>query len=91
MRQFFSELRNFFRRGDMVLLFLCVGTSAFGCLMIASATNYMGYVRYVAVQLFAIMVGVFMYAVVSSIDIKAIAERRGWLVVFNTVLLLLLL
>ena len=91
MRQFFSELRNFFRRGDMVLLFLCVGTAAFGCLMIASATNYLGYVRYVAVQLFAIMAGVFMYAVVSSIDIKAIAERRGWLVVFNTLLLLLLL
>lgn len=91
MRQFFSELRNFFRRGDMVLLFLCVGTSAFGCLMIASATNYMGYVRYVAVQIFAILAGVLMYAVVSSIDIRVIAERRGWLVVFNTLLLLMLL
>ncbi|MBE6978185.1 MAG: cell division protein FtsW [Ruminococcaceae bacterium] len=91
MRQFFSELRNFFRRGDMVLLFLCVGTSAFGCLMIASATNYMGYVRYVAVQIFAIVAGIIAYAVVSSIDIRSLAERRGLLVVFNTVLLLTLL
>ena len=91
MRQFFSELRNFFRRGDMVLLFLCVGTSAFGCLMIASATNYMGYVRYVAVQIFAIIAGILAYAVVSSIDVRALAERRGLLVLFNTVLLLLLL
>ena len=91
MRQFFSELRNFFRRGDMVLLFLCVGTAAFGCLMIASATNYLGYVRYVAVQIFAIFAGIGAYAVVSSIDIKAIAERRGWLVLFNTLLLVMLL
>jgi len=91
LRQFFSELRNFFRRGDMVLLFLCVGTSAFGCLMIASATNYMGYVRYVAVQIFAIVAGIIAYAVVSSIDIRSLAERRGLLVVFNTVLLLTLL
>ena len=75
----------------MVLLFLCVGTSAFGCLMIASATNYLGYVRYVAVQIFAIFAGVGAYAVVSSVDIKAIAERRGWLVLFNTLLLVMLL
>ena len=75
----------------MVLLFLCVGTSAFGCLMIASATNYMGYVRYVAVQIFAIVAGIIAYAVVSSIDIRSLAERRGLLVVFNTVLLLTLL
>ena len=91
MRQFFSELRNFFRRGDMVLLFLCVGTSAFGCLMIASATNYLGFVRYVAVQIFAILAGVVMYALVSSFDVRILTERRGWLVLFNTILLVLLL
>ena len=91
MRQFFSEFRNFFRRGDMVLLFLCVGTSAFGCLMIASATNYMGYTRNVAVQIFAILAGILMYAIVSSIDIRSLAERRTWLVLFNSALLLMLL
>ena len=91
MRQFFSEFKNFFRRGDMVLLFLCVGTSAFGCLVIASATNHMGYTRYVAVQIFAILAGILCYAIVSSIDIRGIAERRGWLVLFNTALLMLLL
>ena len=91
MRQFISEFRNFFRRGDMVLLFLCVATSAFGCLIIASSTNYLGYVRHVTVQIIAIIFGIIAYAVVSSIDIRGIAERRGWLVLFNTVLLSLLL
>ena len=91
MRQFFSEFRSFFRRGDMVLLFLCVATSAFGCLVIASATTYINYVRYVSVQIFAILAGILAYAMVSSIDIRGIAERRGWLVLFNTVLLLMLL
>lgn len=91
MRQFISELRNFFRRGDMVLLLLCLGTSAFGCLMIASTTNYMGYVRHVSMQILAIFLGVGAYAVVSSIDIRGIAERRTLLVLFNTALLLMLL
>lgn len=91
MRQFFSELRNFFRRGDMVLLLLCLGTSAFGCLMIASTTNYMGYVRHVSIQILAILLGVGAYAIVSSIDIRGIAERRTLLVLFNTALLLMLL
>ena len=90
MRQFFSELRDFFRRGDMLLLFLCVGTSAFGCLMIASTTNYLGYVRYVSVQIGAILLGVVFYAIVSSIDIRVVAERWGWLVLFNIGMLLLL-
>ena len=86
MRQIFSELKNFFRRGDMVLLFLCVGASAFGC-----TNNYRGYEHYVAVQIIAILAGVVAYAIVSSIDIRGIAERRGLLVIFNTILLLLLL
>ena len=75
----------------MVLLLLCLGTSAFGCLMIASTTNYMGYVRYVSMQILAILLGVGAYAIVSSIDIRGIAERRTLLVLFNTALLLMLL
>jgi rod shape determining protein RodA len=75
----------------MVLLFLCVATSAFGCLMIASATNYLGYVRYVAVQIFAILAGIICYAVVSSIDIRGLAERRGWLMMLSLLMLGMLL
>lgn len=91
MRQFFSELRNFFRKGDTTLLLLCLVTSAFGCLMVASTTNYMGSGRYIFMQIAAIGIGVLVYALVSSIDIGVIAERRRWLVAFNIMLLALLL
>ncbi len=90
MGRFFSELKSFFRKGDMILLLLCLLTSAFGCLIIASATNYSGAARYLLVQGAAIAMGVLVYAVVSSIDADFIAEHRVFLVLFNTVFLLLL-
>ncbi len=90
MGRFFSELKSFFRKGDMILLLLCLLTSAFGCLIIASATSYSGAARYLLVQGAAIAMGVLVYAVVSSIDADFIAEHRVFLVLFNTVFLLLL-
>ena len=91
MRKFFSELKNFFRKGDMILLVLCLVTSAFGCLMIASTTNYRDTMNYVYVQIAAIGLGVLVYAVISSLDIDFFSEHRLWLVAFNTVLILLLI
>ena len=90
MRQFLWELKNFWRKGDLVLLLLTVLTSAFGCLIIASTTNYRGSLRYVMVQAAAIVIGIVAYAVVSSVNADFIAEHRLLLVAFNTVLLLLL-
>ena len=91
MRQFISELKSFPRRGDLILLLLCVVTSAFGCLVITSATNYTGSLRYLFVQVAAICLGVVVYAVVSSVDISVLSENRRWLVFFNVVMLLMLL
>ena len=39
MRRFLQELRDFPKKGDWILLLLCLVTSAFGCIAIASATN----------------------------------------------------
>lgn len=80
-----------FRKGDNILLLLCVMTSAFGCLCIASATNYRGYLRYVLIQVAAIGLGVFLYVLVSSISLDFISEHRWVLVAFNVFLLLLLI
>ena len=91
MRQFFLELKNFWRKGDIVLLLLCVITSAFGCLMVASTKNYAGFTRYLLIQIAAVVLGIFLYMVVSSINADFISEHRVWLVMFNTVLLGLLL
>ena len=90
MRQFFNEFKNFFRKGDMVLLLLCMMTTAFGCLMISSSTAHMGAMRHVIIQIVAAAMGIFFYAVISSIDLEAMAEQRTLLVVFNIFMLLLL-
>ena len=91
MRQFILELKSFWRKGDLVLLLLCVLTSAFGCLMIASAKNYAGSLRYVVIQMAAVALGVFLYIIVSSINADFISEHRLWLVLFNCFMLALLL
>ena len=91
MRDFFQEVRQFFRKGDMVLLILCLATSAFGCLIIASTNNYRGFTRYVMVQLAAIALGVLLFIITSSIDADFFSEHRTALAIFNTGLLLLLI
>ncbi len=91
MRAFFDELKSFPRRGDMILLLLCVVTSAFGCLVITSATNYTESLRYLFVQVAAICLGIGVYALVSSLDVSLLSENRRWLTFFNILLLLLLL
>lgn len=91
MGEIFKLFRDAFRKGDMVLLLLCLVTTAFGCLVISSATNYMGSLRYVIVQIAAASIGVFLFAIISSIDAEFLSEHRTALVVFNMVLLGLLI
>lgn len=90
MRRFLQELGDFFRKGDTVLLLLCLVTTAFGCVVIASATNAVGSGRYVLMQLVAALLGVGLYAMFSSIDLDFFFEHRTALVVFNCVLLAML-
>lgn len=94
MRKFLDELKDFRYKGDWVLLILCLVTASFGLIVVASATNaprFNGNLRYVLVQLVAIGLGVFMFMVVSSIDVDFISEHRMTLVMFDTFLLLLLI
>lgn len=95
MRTFFDEFKDFSKKADWVLLILCLVTSAFGCVCIASATNADKFVggnaKYIIIQIVATGLGVFMYAVMSSIDVEYMSEHRGALVAFNIILLLLLI
>ena len=91
MQQLFYELKNFFRKGDMVLLVMCLSISAFGCLVIASTNNYRGFLRYVLIQVLAIALGVLVFAVMSSIDVEFFSEHRAALVIFSLGLLALLI
>ena len=91
MRRYFRKFGEAFRKGDLVLLLMCLALNAFGLLMIASTTNQVGALRYLIIQGVAAALGVFMYVLVSSIDTEFFAEHRYWLVVFNCFLLLLLI
>ena len=94
MRRFFDELKDFTKKGDMFLLVLCLIVSGFGLVVIASATSadkFEGNFRYIAIQLFAVALGVMMYAFVSSLDLEVLSEHRGAMVAFNCFLLLLLI
>ena len=91
MRKFFQELLDFFRKGDMVLLALCLLTTIFGVVILSSVTNYSNTYRYLIVQLAATVMGVFLYAIISSIDLDLIMEYRLFLVIFNVVFLMMLI
>ena len=66
MRRYLFEVKNFFRKGDLILLFLCLLTSAFGCIIISSATNPVGFSRYLTVQIVAVCLGVLFYILMSD-------------------------
>jgi len=94
LRDFIQELKSFHRKGDMLLLMLCLATSAFGSLIIASVTNavkFGGSTRYIVIQVGATLIGVLFFAIMSSIDTDVFSEHRLTLVGISIFLLLLLI
>ena len=91
MRDFLSEWKSFFRKGDMILLIMCLSISAFGCVIIASTNNYRDFTRYVLVQVAAIILGVLFFSIMSSIDLEFLSEHRTAMVIFSLFLLALLI
>lgn len=94
MQRFIEELKDFPKKGDWVLLILCLVTSGYGGIMVASATNAAKFgsnTKYILIQLVATLLGVMMYAIVSSIDVDFMSEHRAVLVAFNVFMLLLLI
>ena len=91
MRDFLSEWKSFFRKGDMILLIMCLSISAFGCVIIASTNNYRDFTRYVLVQVAAIILGVLFFSIMSSVDLEFLSEHRTAMVIFSLFLLALLI
>lgn len=94
MRRFLDELKDFSKKGDMILLVLCWIVAAFGLVVISSATQapkYGGSFRYITVQTVSIVLGTLMYVAFSSIDLELLSEYRLVMVIFNCFLLLMLL
>ena len=69
MKTLFSPLQEFLKKGDMLLLSLCLLASGFGVALIFSATRYNENNKEVAVQIIAILLGVLVYILLSLIHI----------------------
>ena len=94
MRRYLEELKDFAKKGDMVLLILCLVVAGFGVVFIASATSaekFGSNIKYLIIQVVSIGLGTIMYAMVSSIDLDFLSEHRGIMVAFNIFLLLMLI
>ena len=95
MRRFLQELKEFPKKGDWILLIMCLVISGFGLVAIASATSADKFggngPRYIIIQLAATMMGVAAYVIMSSIDTETFSEHRNSMVAFNTLLLLMLI
>lgn len=90
MRKLLQALKYFFSKADMLLLFLCVATTTFGIVVVASATQYFGTTRYVLIQTVALLLGILFYVLFTMIDIDIISERRELLFLFNLLFIALL-
>ena len=91
MGRIFSAPRELLRQTDAVLLGLCTLSTLYGMLLIASATNFRGTLKYVAVQGLGLAIGLVLYLFLSTIDIYELAKKWKWLLGFNVGFLLLLL
>ena len=91
MKRYLQQLRAAILKGDWVLLLLCVVTTIFGILVVASATNYLESYRYVTMQIIGAVLGILLYALVSSVDAEVWMEHRRMLTIFNILILLLLI
>lgn len=90
MKKMLQSAKHFFSRADMLLLFLCVATTTFGIVIVASATQYFGSSRYLSIQIAALILGILFYALFTMLDIDIIAERREVLFLFNLLFIALL-
>ncbi len=91
MKRYLQHLTKSIRQGDWILLLLCLVTTAFGCLIIASATNYLHSFRYIGMQLAGAAIGILAYALFSTVDAEKFMEHRTILTVINIFMLGLLI
>ncbi len=86
-----ETVKDLFRRGDMVLLALCLIASAFGLVLVYSATRYLPELHGDPLkQVLFLCMGVVLYFVFTMVDIEFILEK-GWKLLFVAGVFLILL
>lgn len=91
MRKLKERVLETARKGDMVLLSLCVIATIFGIVMIYAATLGGDNSRYIIIQTSCLFAGVFLFFLLTNFDIDILAGQRTLLFLFNTGFILLLI
>jgi len=86
-KKFLSVGKDFFARGDMVLLTLSLIAAVFGVVIISSATKSTDSMQYVYIQTLAIFIGLGLYVFFTYVDIDTLADNWPILTVFNIALM----
>lgn len=89
-----DAVKYILRKADMVLLGLCLAATAFGLVLIASATNYLGpalQLRRVVIQAAGALLGIAAYFIFSNVDVEHFAEKWPLFLLFNLGFIALLL
>ena len=85
-----NAAKRFFFRTDWILLGLCLAASVFGMIMISSATHLSGGFYYVRNQIFALVLGLAAYLVISFVDMELLAEHTAIIVALAVLFLAML-
>ena len=92
MSTLFSPIREFLRKGDVILLSLCIAASGYGLLLIYSATRFESNNKAVLVQLIGLLLGITAYIIITFVDFQLFTEKNWkFLLGFSVVFILLLL
>ena len=85
MKKFANRLLEIFKKGDMILLALCVASSVFGIVMIYAATYTEGNTRMIIIQTASLCAGILVYLGMTALDIDILAGQRTLLFLFNSI------
>ncbi len=91
MTTLFSPVREFFKKGDLMLLFLCLLSSGYGLLLIFSATRYENSYKSVIVQFIGIILGVVAYMLITFVDLQLFIDKHWKPTLIASIILILLL
>lgn len=93
LRRIWNGFLDIFQQADLVLLGLCSAATLYGILIISSAAHYMpaGGGKYVKVQALALLLGIVLYILLSSLNLSGLLKHWKWVAVFNVGFILLLL
>ena len=86
-----KAVKHYLKNTDLYLMFLALICSAYGMVLIYSATRGSGSMRYVGIQFIATMIGLAAFVIMSLIDLEAMSNWWKIFVVLNVILQLTLI